>query len=68
VDTVGVAVVDVFLEKASKVVLMQDDHVIEQFSAYATDPPLGNSILPWASECGSPRLDSKALDRVSDSF
>jgi hypothetical protein len=29
VDTVGVVVVDVFPEKASKVVLVQDDHVIE---------------------------------------
>jgi len=29
VDSVGIVVVDVFAEEASKVVLVQDDHVIE---------------------------------------
>jgi len=32
-DAVGVVVVDVFAEKASKVSLVQDDHVIQHLSA-----------------------------------
>jgi len=33
VNSVGVVIVDVFAEESSKVVLVQDDHVIEQLSA-----------------------------------
>jgi hypothetical protein len=68
VDSVGVVVVDVFAEKLSKVVLVQDDHVIQQLSASAPDPPLGDSILPRAPKGRSLRRDSKILDRLRDQF
>jgi hypothetical protein len=68
VDSVGVVVVDVFAKKFSKVVLVQDDHVIQKLSTSAADPPLGNPILPRAPEGRSLRLDSKILDRLSDPF
>jgi len=32
-DSVGIVIVDVFAEKASKVSLVQDDHVIQHLSA-----------------------------------
>jgi hypothetical protein len=68
VDSVGVVVVDVLAEKLPKVVLVQDDHVIQQLSASAADPSLGNPILPRAPKGRSLRLDSKILDRLSDAF
>ena len=68
VDSVGVVVVDVLAEKLSKVVLVQDDHVIQQLSASVADPPLGDPILPRAPEGRSLRLDSKILDRLRDPF
>ena len=38
VDSVGVVVVDVLAKKLPKMVLIQDDHVIEQLPASAADP------------------------------
>ena len=65
VDPVGVVVFDVFAEQASKVVLVHDDHVIEQFFASTPDPSLGNPILPGASKSRPPRLDSDLVDHLS---
>jgi hypothetical protein len=42
--------------------------VIQQLSASAADPPLGNPILPWTPKGRSLRLDSKILDRLTDPF
>ena len=44
VDSVFVVVLDVFPEKTAKVILIQHDHVIEQFSAYA---PEGAEVPRW---------------------
>lgn len=49
-DSFFIGVVDVFAEKTLKVSLVRNDHVVEQFSACAPDPPLGDSVLPRASE------------------
>ena len=68
VDSVGVVVVDVFAKKLSKMVLVQDDHVIQHLSASAADLSLGNPILPRAPKGRPLRLDSKILDRLRDSF
>ena len=43
VDSIFVVVVDVFAQQASKVVLVQNDYVIEQFSAGAANPSFGNT-------------------------
>jgi len=48
------------------VVLVQDDHVIELFSACISDPSLGDPILPRASKGRPPRFDSNVLDRIGD--
>ncbi len=68
VNSVGIVVVDVFAKKLSKMPLVQDDHVIQQLSPSAADPPLGNPILPRTPKGLSLRLDSKILDRLSDPF
>ncbi len=46
--------------------LVQDDHVIQQLPAGAADPSFGDSVLPWTPKGRSPRLDSKILDRLGD--
>jgi hypothetical protein len=58
VDSVGVVVVDVFAKKLPKMVLVQDDHVIQHLSASAADPSLGDPILPRTPKGCSLRLDS----------
>ena len=68
VDAVGVVVVDVIAEEASKVVLVQDDNVIQQLPASAANPSLGNPILPWTSQGRSLRFNSNVLDRLGDPF
>ena len=45
-------------------VLVQDDHVIEQFSPYAPNPSLGDPILPRAANRRSSRLRSDLIDHV----
>jgi hypothetical protein len=67
-DSIGIVVVDVFAEKAMKVLLVQNHHVIEQFSSSTPDPSLGNTILPWASKRRPSRCNSNVLDRFRDSF
>jgi len=59
VDSVGVVVLDGFAEKALEVLLVQHDHVIEQFPTSTPDPSRGDPILPRTSERRPPRLDSK---------
>ncbi len=63
-DSVGVVVLDVFAEKALKVLLIQNDHVVEKLPASAADPSFRNPVLPGASKGRPPRLDSNMLDRV----
>jgi hypothetical protein len=58
VDSVGVVVVDVLAKKLSKVVLVQDDHVIQHLSASAADPSLGDRILARTPKGCPLRLDS----------
>jgi hypothetical protein len=50
VDSLRVAVVDVFPKQPSQVVFVQDDHVIEQHTANAADDALGSPVPPWAPE------------------
>jgi len=66
VDALLVVVVDVFAEQPSEMVFVQDDHVVEEFSAHAADYTLRGSVLPWAAEGCPLRVDLETLDRVSD--
>ncbi len=45
--------------------LVQDDHVIQQLPSSAADPSLGNSVLPRASKGRPARLASDMSDRLS---
>ncbi len=47
-------------------VLVQDDHVIEQLSPCAPNPSLRDPVLPRAPECRSLRLDAKILNRFAN--
>ena len=65
-DSACVVVLDVLTEKASKRVLVQNGHVVEQFAAYAANPSLGDSVLLRALECRSPSPNAEISSRVSD--
>ncbi len=66
VDPISVVVLDVFSQETLEVLLVQDDHVIEQLPASTPNPSLGYPILPRASECRPPRFDSNMLERFGD--
>ena len=60
---VVVVVTDVFIHQAFQMPFIENDHMVEQITAAVADPTLGNAILPRASEAGSLRFDTEALDR-----
>jgi hypothetical protein len=45
-------------------VLVEYDHMIEQFATTAANEPFRNAILPRASEAGPFRLDTEALNCI----
>lgn len=65
-DAVSVVVVYAFSKKAAQMLLVQNDHVIQQFAASAFDPSFRNPVLPGTSEGRSPRLDSDPVDLKID--
>ena len=46
VDSIFVVIVDIFVQQAMQVPLIQDDHVIQHLSASAADPSFGSTVLP----------------------
>src|ERR1019366_3191974 len=52
VSAIFVIVADVLIHQTLRMPLVQDDHTIEQITATVTDPALGNTVLPRASETG----------------
>jgi hypothetical protein len=46
--------------------LVQNDHVVEQVSAHAPDPTLGDAVLPRTSEGCSDRQDPVVLHSRND--
>ncbi len=42
----------VLVEQAPKVLLVENDDVVEQFAAYRTHQALGYSVLPWTLVAG----------------
>ena len=41
---------------------VKDDHVIEQFSPAAANPPLRDTVLPWTSVSGAAGFYTHGLD------
>jgi hypothetical protein len=39
--------------QAPEMRLIQNDHAVEQIVAKTSDPPFGNSVLPWAAVAGA---------------
>ena len=64
VGTVLVVVVDIRGEQPFQMRFVDGNHLIQQFAAAATDPPLGNTILPRTTD-GSPHgIDVHGANRV----
>ena len=62
VSPVVVVVPDVFIHEAFQMLLVQNNHMIEQVAAAVADPALGNTVLPRTSEAGPLGLNAEALD------
>src|ERR1035438_5952687 len=56
-----VVVTNVFVHQTFQVAFIDNDHMVEQVSAGAADPTLGDTVLPWTSEAGSLGLNVEAL-------
>ena len=58
-------VADVLDHQAPEMPLIEHDHMIEQVSAAAADEPLGDTVLPRATEAGQLGLDAKSYAQCS---
>jgi hypothetical protein len=65
-SSVFVVIVDVFRHQPFQMRLVEHDDMIEQVSAAAANPALGEPVLPRTAKAGSLRLDAEALHCVYD--
>src|SRR5437870_13701476 len=56
VDTVFVIVTDVIAKQPAQVIFIEDDDMVQQFPAAASDPALRDAILPGTAKAGSDQL------------
>jgi hypothetical protein len=63
VGSVVVIIGDVLREEALQMSLIQRDHVVEQVTAAASDPTLGDTILPGTLNRGTDRCHLQRADR-----
>ena len=57
-----VVIMDVLTHEALQMPFVENNHVVEQVSAAATDPTLGDAVLPRTSETGSLRLNAESIN------
>src|SRR5271169_5571147 len=65
-SSVFVVIADVFFQQPSQMSLVQNDHVVQQVSAHASNPTLGNAILPGTAKSSSDRLSAVLLGSPND--
>ena len=65
---VPVVVANVINHQAFQMLLVQNNHMIEQVAAAVADPALGNAVLPWAQKTGPLWLDAETLYRLNHFF
>src|SRR5664280_3131483 len=63
VGSVVVIVGNVLRQKSLQMALIQGDHVVEQVAAAASDPTLGDPILPGTPNRGTDRCHLQRADR-----
>ena len=63
-----VVVANVIIHKVFQMLLVQNNHMIEQVSTATADPPFRNAVLPRTSDAGSLGLDNEVLDRADHFF
>src|ERR1017187_127138 len=63
VGSVVVIIGNVLREQSLQMALIQRDHVVEQVAAGASDPTLGDAILPGTSNRGTDRYHLQRADR-----
>src|SRR5664280_690866 len=63
VGSVVVIIGNVLRQKSLQMALIQRDHVVEQVAAAASDPTLGDAILPGTPNRGTDRYHLQRADR-----
>jgi hypothetical protein len=65
-SSVLVIIADVLFQQPSQVLLVEDDHVIEQVPSYTANPAVRNSVLPGTAECGPDGLRANGFHGRND--
>jgi hypothetical protein len=65
-NALRVEVLDVLPEESSQMVVVEDDHVIEQLSPDASDETLSRSVLPRTSERCAPGADPEGWNGANE--
>ena len=66
VNTLRVVVTDIVAEESAQVLLIEHNHVIDDFSLARSHPALRRSVLPGTVKRASLRFYIKILDRFCD--
>lgn len=64
VRTIFVVIGDVILDQTAQVTLVEDNHVIQHFSATTPDPSFRNSVLPWTTKARSRRFQTAGRQEI----
>ena len=60
-SAVLVVVTDIVFQQPSQMLLVHDDHVIQQVSPYASNPALSDAVLPRTSKSGPGRVRLRSV-------
>ncbi len=55
-------IAEVFTNQPAQMSFVEDDHMVQQFSAASPHPTFGNPVLPWTPIGRSNRLPAHGLD------
>ena len=58
-DPIRVVVTDVVSEKPTQMLLVENDHMIDEFAFAGANPAFSRPVLPWASVRRSLRYDAE---------
>ena len=64
---VFVVIADIFFQQPSQMSLVQNNHVIQQVSAHASNPTLGDAILPGTAKSRTDRFRAMLFDGRDES-
>ena len=67
-SAVLVVIANVIIHETFQMLLVQNNHMVEQISAAVANPALGEAVLPWAPKTGPLWLDIETPYRLNHFF